>query len=195
MADGDGMAVLARHGEQPVPLGADAVRRRIRIQEHVADGAGDTVLPRDRQGNARRRGAAVDEVKVTPGPQLGHEPAHVPWVQRQQATHMVVDATHVGKGRQVRLQGAAEFRVAHVQGHATGTERARRDGFHGQVQHDLLAAGMALPGKAGGMGRVGQEREGHRARQGDGATAVLQAIAQVVDHHGDQRAGKRERRK
>jgi hypothetical protein len=52
---------------------------------------------------------------------------------------------------------------------------------HGHVQDHDLAGAMGLAGEFGGVRRVGHDRRGHRAGQGQHAAIPGQVLPQVVD--------------
>jgi hypothetical protein len=93
------------------------------------------------------------------------------------AAHVVVDAGGVGDHFERSVQ--ALLKLFDGQVGMPGKWAGGR--VHGHVQDDDLAGAMGFAGELGGVGCVGHDRRGHRARQGQHAAIPGQVLPQVID--------------
>ena len=167
VSDGDGLAFFAGifGGEiQMVPDGA--VFLNIIEERNVAEGAryagGLGCVISDRGGG----GAAVNEEKIVSAKKR-HEPGHEPRIGSGERALMIVDARGVGHAGQHGIQLRRDFSGRHAGAKFLGFAGFVSERFHGEMEHDLVAAAMSLLGNLRGAGMIGKNGEGQGIMQSE----------------------------
>ena len=184
VADADGAPLFPCGFDQSRQLPPD--RRPILpvVEKDMPPGAGNQIGPRRLFRHRGVGGPAVDEEKLGIA-QTAHQPAHGPWIPRQQAAHVVVHSRHEGHGIQIPLQGSKQLPLRHTEGQSAGAEGITEIGLHRQMQHHLLVQLVRLARLLPGIGSLWQEGVGDGARERQGLLALTLPVAHVVDDQGD----------
>lgn len=162
MANGNGLFFFVCILEGEFQLTADcADLLNIIEKRHIAEGARNASSLSAIEGDGGGGGAAVDEEEMAMA-ENGHEFGHQLGIGSGERALMIVHPDGVGHGREHRVQGGGNLRGRH-----TGTQFLGFGGFvgqrfHGEMEHDLIAAATGL---LRNLSRAGMVREdGKRQR-------------------------------
>ena len=187
VSDGDGLAFFVGifGGEiQMVPDGA--VFLNIIEEGNVAESAryagGLCCVEGDRGGG----GAAVNEEKIVSA-EKGHEPGHEARVGSGERALMIVDARGVGHAGQHGIQLRRDFGRRHAGTKFLGFAGFVGERFHGEMEHDLVAAAMSLLGNLRGAGMIGEDRERQRKVQSENGIDGRGIAGNIVENDSEAR--------
>ena len=182
VADHHHRALLARQLQAALHLLHHCGFARVVIEEYVPREAGEADLLRLGGGYGGSAGAAVEEEQMA-ALQLRGQPGHGRAVGRHAAAFVVVQALHIGDLCQRGVQTPSSFVLGQLR--APGEVTAGR--VHRHVQHHGAPALVRLARKLGGVGRVGDDRQGDGGGYVEHLAVARQILPEVVDDDADQR--------
>ena len=184
MANGDCLAFLASIFGGELQLAANGTEFRNIIEKRdVAEGAGNTSglggIVSDGGGDR----AAVDKeeiVIVENGHELGHEAS----VGSGEGALMVIDTDRVRHAGEHGIQHGGNFSGRHARAKFLGFRGFVGEGFHGEMEHDLVTATMGFLGNLRGTRMIGEDGEGQGIVQGENGIDGSGITRDIVENDG-----------
>ena len=187
MADGDGLSFLASILGRQLQLAANCADLPNIIEEgNVAKRARNLRGLGYVVGDGGGGGTAVDEKEMVIA-EKRHEFGHESRVRGGERALMIVDTGDVRHIDQHGVQHRGNFRGRHAGAKLPGLRSLIGEGFHGEMEHDLVAAAMRFPGNLRGTKMIGKDGKSQRIVQGENGIDGGGITGNIVKNDGQAR--------